>query len=91
MASKRIDRITFTDISLVPASKCSGCRTPMNPASSTEWACGRDGCAEKGKSVHTGVYPVQPRPVGPNPSYPKAPYSMGCTAGTAADAKRRPQ
>lgn len=51
--------IQFTEVSMVPASKCSECSTPMEPASSTEWACVQPSCPEQGKAVHTGVYPIR--------------------------------
>ena len=49
----------FTSFSIVPASKCEVCQAPMERHNDTHWACADGDCPEKGKPVHTGVYPAR--------------------------------
>ena len=41
-----------------PAPKCDDCRSPMRPASATEWKCINEKCARYGLRVNTGVFPT---------------------------------
>lgn len=61
MKPERVKKITFTEISVVPASKCDACGERMIPYDSIHWKCGAEGCTAYGLPVHIGVYPIRYR------------------------------
>lgn len=46
------------EVSLVPAPRCENCMHTMVPYDSIHWTCTTLDCIEKGKPIHTGVYPL---------------------------------
>jgi hypothetical protein len=52
--------MSIESISIVPAPECEVCASPMEPASSTEWACVESGCPQFKLPVETGIYPIRP-------------------------------